>query len=230
MRLASDPDAAFDELDALLRSDPPLAARLMSVANSVGFRRGAAVTNTRAAIGRLGLVRTRDLLFQAVHASSSVGLKRHQAEVQASVRRSVRCAAVAEVAGRHLQLSVDGAYLVGLLHDIGETRIYRLLESIDVPSPEVAADLVARYHEHAGRELATAWQLPDAIIAACGRHHEATADTLSARLAHATDLVVDAFEAGDAVELARCLGATPEAADALLRDAADAICREEKSA
>jgi HDOD domain len=64
-------------------------------------------------------------------------------------------------------------YLCGLLHDIGEARIYRILanykEAID---PALVEDLVVRYHRRAGAELAIAWGLPEPIIEACARHHD----------------------------------------------------------
>lgn len=223
MRLASDPDAPFDELDGLLRRDPPLAARLLSVANTASFRRGAAITTTRSAIGRLGLTRTRDLLFQAVYASSSAGLSRYQGEVAMSVQRSVRCATIAELVSRHLSLRIEGAYLIGLLHDIGESRIYRLLESVEVPSDDEATRLVARYHELAGRELAVAWQLPETIASACGAHHDGAAAEVGVRLAFATDVVVCALGAPDTAELEHALGLAPADARELQQAAADEI-------
>lgn len=223
MKLASDPDAPFDELDGLLRGDPPLAARLISVANSVAYRRGPSITNTRAAIGRLGLVRTRDLLFQTVYAASSMGVQRHQREVQASVARSVRCAAVAELLVTRLAIPAEGAYLTGLLHDIGETRVYRLLESVDLPSRDDAAPLVARYHERAGRELAIAWQLPDGIAAACGAHHDVTLPGPHERLAHATDVVVDHLGSHDVTDMAAALGVGVDEAEDIQRAAIEAV-------
>ena len=75
LRLANDPDARIDELARLVDTDPPIAARFMSVANSAGYWRGLLTASTQSAIVRLGLANTRDLLFQVVYAASASGLR-----------------------------------------------------------------------------------------------------------------------------------------------------------
>jgi hypothetical protein len=50
LRLASDQDASIVELAHLVDGDPPIAARFLSVANSVAYYRGWAAASTQAAI------------------------------------------------------------------------------------------------------------------------------------------------------------------------------------
>jgi HD-like signal output (HDOD) protein len=173
IRFANDPNSDLRKLAELVEADPPIAARLLAVANSVIYSRAVRVSSTRLAIIRLGLEGTRDLLFQVVYASSTVGLARYQDLVARSFRRSVLCGIAARLVSDKMRYRFEYDYLCGLLHDIGEARIYRILanykETID---PAVIEDLVVRYHRRAGAELAIAWGLPEPIIEACARHHD----------------------------------------------------------
>jgi putative nucleotidyltransferase with HDIG domain len=200
LRLANDPDARITQLASLVDTDPPIAARFMSVANSVIYFRGWVTSSTQSAIVRLGLGSTRDLLFQVVYANTSGGLKKYHGAVQASFRRSVLAAHAARVSSRELSIVAEYDYMSGLLHDIGEARIYRILDDLKVlAEPELVARLVRKYHESAGAEVAMAWKLPTEIVDACAAHHDpAAAANPHVRLVMVADCVVAALEAEDA--------------------------------
>jgi putative nucleotidyltransferase with HDIG domain len=197
IRLANDPDARITDLAGLVDTDPPIAARFMSVANSVIYFRGWVTSSTQSAIVRLGLASTRDLLFQVVYASTSGGLKKYHTAVQASFRRSVMAAHAARVISRELSIGSEYDYMSGLLHDIGESRIYRILDGLKAPStPALVEALVNKYHESAGAEVAMAWKLPTEIVDACAAHHDPTAaSTPHVRLVMIADCIVNALEA-----------------------------------
>jgi putative nucleotidyltransferase with HDIG domain len=217
LRLASDPDARVHELAELVDTDPPIAARFLSVANSALYFRGSATASTQAAIVRLGLASTRDLLFQVVYGASANGLKRHQTAVQKSFQRSVRCALAARIAAQELGKSTSYDYMLGLLHDIGEARVYRILADIPgaQPTSEIES-LVHRYHTTAGAEVAMAWRLPTEIVDACAAHHDpSAAGTPHVRLAMIADAVADAAGKNDGARLV-LLGFSEPAAAALL--------------
>jgi putative nucleotidyltransferase with HDIG domain len=199
IRLANDPDARITDLASLVDTDPPIAARFMSVANSVIYFRGWVTSSTQSAIVRLGLASTRDLLFQVVYASTSGGLKRYQAAVQASFRRSVIAAHAARLISRELSIPSEYDYMSGLLHDIGEARIYRILDGVKLAAdPVLVKSLVRKYHESAGAEVAMAWKLPTEIVDACAAHHDpAAAATPHVRLVMIADCVVAALDCED---------------------------------
>jgi len=197
IRLANDPDARITELASLVDTDPPIAARFMSVANSVIYFRGWVTSSTQSAIVRLGLASTRDLLFQVVYATNAGGLKKYQSAVQASFRRSVLAAHAARVISRELSIGTEYDYMSGLLHDIGESRIYRILDGVKLPStPAQVAELVQKYHESAGAEIAMAWKLPTEIVDACAAHHDhSAAANPHVRLVMLADCLVAALDA-----------------------------------
>jgi putative nucleotidyltransferase with HDIG domain len=199
LRLANDPDARIHDLAELVDTDPPIAARFMSVANSAANWRGLLTSSTQSAIVRLGLANTRDLLFQVVYAASAGGLKRYQVQVQKSFKRSVLAAVAARMAARELSIESEYDYMSGLLHDIGEARIYRILDGFPnrVTDTKLVNDLVQRYHTAAGAEVAMAWKLPTEIVDACAAHHDLQAAFVPhVRLVMIADAVVDALDAG----------------------------------
>lgn len=205
IRFANDPNSDLRKLAELVEGDPPIAARLLAVANSVIYTRAVRVSSTRLAIIRLGLEGTRDLLFQVVYASSTTGLPRYQDLVAKSFRRSVLCGIAARMVSDKMRYRFEYDYLCGLLHDIGEARIYRIIahykEAID---PSVLEDLVVRYHRRAGAELAISWGLPEPIIEACAHHHDDPAKATNlVKMVMMADILVGILERRQAADTVR---------------------------
>lgn len=193
LQLVNNPDTNMAEFARLVEKDPPIAARFLSVANSALYSRGRKVTSLEEAVMRLGLYACRDLLMQVVYASTLSGLKKFQTEVQSSFQRSVSSGLTCRAICATLDIRFREAYLCGLLHDIGESRVYRILSDVSEPAtPEEAGALVQRYHERAGVELAELWKLPAEIQEVCRAHHatgEAPSDPV--RIVRIADLLIE---------------------------------------
>ena len=196
LEIANNADSTVREFSELIMKDPPIAARFLATANSALYSRGQTIRSVHDAVARIGLAASRDLVFQVVYASTMTGLKHFQTEVQASFRRSVLCGVLCRVAAPLLGLELPDAYLCGLLHDIGESRVYRILdEAKSVPGAEEAAQLVSKYHPRAGAELAMRWALPDDIVQVCRRHEDSEVpSTDRLRLVRLADLLVSRVE------------------------------------
>jgi HD-like signal output (HDOD) protein len=172
-----------------------LAARFLGAASAPDVSRSEPLTTIRAAVSELGLLRARDLLDQIGYAAASGMPTRHADEIEASFRRSVRCAQAAQAIALRIGACADGAYLIGLLHDLGEARVLRALgECTEAPpGPRELRRLVGRWHEPAGAQLASSWRLPAAVVATCTRHHgDPEGASPEQLLAMASDAVVDA--------------------------------------
>lgn len=193
LELVNNPDTNMSEFARLVEKDPPIAARFLSVANSALYSRGRKVTSLDEAVMRLGLYACRDLLMQVVYASTLSGLKRFQTEVQASFQRSVHSGLICRAVCSTLDLRFREAYLCGLLHDIGESRVYRIISELSEPATsEVAAELVHQYHQRAGVELAELWKLPTEIQEVCQSHHTpGEAQSEAIRIVRIADLLID---------------------------------------
>ena len=137
--------------------------------------------------------------------------------MQQSFQRSVRCAIAARLVAQELGRATSYDYMLGLLHDIGEARVYRILADIAGPQPtNEVQKLVHRYHSAAGAEVAMAWRLPTEIVDACAAHHDpAAVTTPHVHLAMLADTLVDSLPSGDPTRLA-ALGLSPATAGVLL--------------
>ncbi|HXN33428.1 MAG TPA: HDOD domain-containing protein, partial [Polyangiaceae bacterium] len=175
LRLARTPGLDFAEVERVAASDPPLSARVVSVANSALYARAGMprIASVRRAAVRLGTQATRDVLFQVAYASMFVDAPRFRDLVEATFQHGVRAARCARLLAREQGLDADIAFLSGLLHDIGRARCWKLLAkqrgTIDLAS---AATAVEGLHAVAGAELASAWHLPEEVVEACRWHHE----------------------------------------------------------
>ncbi|MFO0672559.1 MAG: diguanylate cyclase [Polyangiaceae bacterium] len=202
MRLAEDPRTDIARIAKLVDRDPPLAARFVAIAGSALYSRGVKPTSTQAAFVRIGLAAARDLLLQAVYERTNQELPMFRAEVARSFERSVRTGIAARLVASELRMGYESAYLCGLLHDIGESRVYRILAQMPLALelPDFTEELVARHHQRAGADVARAWHLSSEIVEVCGNHHGATnAGTPTAvRIVMAADALVRLCDEGAA--------------------------------
>lgn len=204
--LANDPDTSIAQFAALVATDPPIAARFLATANSALYSRGRRIQSVHDAVARVGIAGARDLVLQVVYAATLGGLKRFQDEVRRSFRRSVLSAHLCRLVVAELHVPCRDPYLCGLLHDIGESRVYRILSELSPAADESeVVDLVDRYHAHAGGELADKWKLPDEIALVCRRHTDRRApETEELKVVRIADLLTTAIQgdlAGSRAEL-----------------------------
>ncbi len=128
----------ISDVARIVMADPPLAGRLMQVANSPMYRGRAEITTCQAAISRMGLQTTRDLVIgcslQQMFQSESALLQRVMREAW---QQSTHLAALCAVIARHGHaLDEDRAMLAGLVYGIGVLPIIHYAEHY----PELAED------------------------------------------------------------------------------------------
>jgi putative nucleotidyltransferase with HDIG domain len=175
LRLARTPNLDFDELARVAAGDPPLAARVISVANSSAYSRAGMprVAAVKQAAARLGTQATRDVLYQVAYASMFVDAARYKDPIEATFQHGVRVAQVSRLLAAERGLEPDVAFLAGLLHDIGRARSWKLLGSFGENAPVATlTPLVDEVHAPAGAELAQAWHLPEEVVDVCRWHHD----------------------------------------------------------
>lgn len=115
----------------IVQVDPALTARLIQVANSPLHRGQTHIDNCRAAITRLGLTVTRNLVvsftLHSIFRTRAAVLRKRMSELW---RHSSRVAALSYVlASKTPGFDPDRALLAGLVHDIGELPILNHLEA-----------------------------------------------------------------------------------------------------
>ncbi len=172
---------ATDEIVALVRSDPPLALRLMRLANS--SLAGGVITDTiPEAILRVGSRGVANIILAlsvvqvfVPHTRGQRNLWIHSIQTASAARR---LAALRPDMG----LGMEECFLAGLLHDIGRFLIFEnlpqemaQLDEADVANPLelVAAELQVCGFDHAtlGYEVCRRWNLPESVSEMIRVHH-----------------------------------------------------------
>lgn len=174
-------DTSLLELCNLIRSDPAFSTAILKIANSplVAFSRN--ITSVLQASMLLGFQRLRGVVM-------TIGLKAYLRDsfsplLQSCWRHSVACAMIAERTAKLSGADKDVAYTAGIMHDIGRIALATTMPLSYARVVETGADqphdlLHAEWescgidHCQAGRELVTAWNLPDAFLEITSSHHE----------------------------------------------------------
>lgn len=195
LRLVRNPRVRTDELLAVVEQDPPLAARILAVANSSYYARGTSISGLRHAVVRLGLHALRDVIYMAVYANTVFDAPGLVDVVRATFDHSVVVARFAQRLAPNVGVDHETAFLAGLLHDVGRARCIKVLAKLPQARGRPRAELeeiADRLHEPAGAALATAWNLPPEVVEACAHHH-APVTTVGALIC-AADLLSHAIE------------------------------------
>jgi len=187
----SQDNVAFREVADVIRTDAPLSADLLRLANSALSGRRFPVTGVLHALAMLGLDRIRSLIT-TVALRNLIGPPGGTPALERCWRHNLACAFVAEEVARKTDLDHDFGYTAGLLHDIGRlsmmsawrTRYAALLDSAkteDLLSLERKEFGIP--HTRAGFALAQNWRLPAVFGEIADRHHDPAAEGASDVLA-----------------------------------------------
>jgi two-component system, cell cycle response regulator len=191
LRMAQSPNVNIGALASLVEQDPLLTARFLAIANSVLYYRGFRTASTRDAVMRMGLSEARDILGNI---ASSTALPQYNDVLSQLSERATLSGRLAQAVVRELRLPYEPAYLCGLLHNLGEARVLRILAGLPAPPEGLDAvlELVERYHTQAGAQLAEKWNLHSDIVQACALHHdERHRESRPVRIAMASDALAD---------------------------------------
>lgn len=236
-----DPESSAEDVAGIITTDPPIAAKVLSVANSAAYGFAHRIDNVRLAVSLLGLRELYSIVLSAAI------INRYETSRRFDYRRfwthSAACAAackvVAQASGHGRLSSVPTA---GLLHDLGMMALLEVAPDLyakvglDIKGDavvEAEEKVIGISHGEAGYELAEHWGFPPDLAEAIRFHHRpefaSTAVQLVAIVA-AGDLLLDLAEGGraPAPELfygheskLLPLGLTPEDGATLLKEFAE---------
>ena len=126
-RLLADENTDAEKVVRLLGTEPALAARILSMANSAALNPSAQrITDLRAAVTRMGfdMLRSAAVSFAMAQVKAAEQYRAIEKPMNRLWRRSVEVASLCRViARRHRELSADAALLAGLLHGVGKLYI-----------------------------------------------------------------------------------------------------------
>jgi len=179
-------DVSVGDVEAIIRRDPVIAAKVVSSANAAAYASHTPTTSIRGALMRLGLLRIRRL---AVLISLYNAVPGREAFQEAFWRHSLAVAHAVEVVAREVAASKPGigvnpdmVFLSGLMHDIGllvlashypkqYTAVGALAGDRGIPLWEAEVELLGVDHGEIGACLIEHWALPSEIAQAARYHH-----------------------------------------------------------
>ena len=181
-----DPEGNTETLAGLIRHDPVIAARVLSLANlaTAGTRRQAASSDIFTAVSLIGMSRVREMAL-LVGVSGYIGDIAPTGMVASFWQHSVAVGVCSDELARHTSgaASAAAALIAGLLHDIGQLWLHRLrAESFsaawthalahDTGIEQAERERFGADHSIIGAWLAEHWALPANIVAAIRYHHD----------------------------------------------------------
>jgi putative nucleotidyltransferase with HDIG domain len=177
-RISQQPKASYNDVLKIVEIDPGLTAQFLRLANSSVYQRGEPTTNLRTALMRLGMVETckTGMLISIVHSLKSVEMCEDPFQFWV---HSLLTARISARFAEKYKVTVEHAYLAGLLHDIGAIFLehyfpeeFRQLEQSDeelmYESEKIIFDT---NHAELGYALVSTWGVDDTIARAIYFHH-----------------------------------------------------------
>jgi HD-like signal output (HDOD) protein len=169
-KAVDDPDCSLDHLAKLIQAEPLLAARVVSIANSVTYNRsGRAIADVRNAASRIGFKAIR-ALATAVVVRQMEDMPRDAAHRQLAIRlweHTTQVASLAYViAKRVTHQDPDTAFFAGIVHEVG--GFYLISRAGDFPGL-LADDLPGwegHYEAKIGRAVLAVLGVPEAVVTA----------------------------------------------------------------
>lgn len=166
-RAATDPEIDIPSLSRVAETDPAFCGYLIQISNSPLYRGAAEIQKVPLAIGRLGLLNTRNIaMTYAVRALFAFNKKNIASWLKRVWYNSTYTAAVASVIVEHLDnkmFDLDEAILGGLLQDIGCLPLIdkagKYPELID--DEEAMLFLFKRYAANIGTAIIRQWGLSE---------------------------------------------------------------------
>jgi HD-like signal output (HDOD) protein len=200
------PNAHAADITQIVSNDTALSVKVLQLANSAFYRRGAPVTSIQAAISYAGLEMIKSLalsacIFSALDASPAV-VKRLQ-DLQGRSLRKAHFARMLLRESRH----ADETFTAALLLDIGQAvlalsapdkfeQMIELAQASGRSWHEVEPEVFGAAHPEVGAYLLGLWGLPLDLIEAVAYHHTPSrvqhAHTSMLAAVHVADAVVDA--------------------------------------
>lgn len=171
----SKPDFTVEELARIIQTEPTLIGSILTMANSVTFRRaGNETSDLKVAISRIGvgMVQTAATTFALRKLRESDDFKEVEHLLAPEWKRTAKTAATTYlVAQKTRALRPDEGLVVGLLHNIG--RIYLFSRAPDYPelfeTPEDRDEILSSWHANVAKAIVESWAIPSETIEAIAR-------------------------------------------------------------
>jgi HD-like signal output (HDOD) protein len=198
-RLIDSGSCHMAQLGREVERDPALATRLVGIANSPFYAGLGSVQSVSDAVTRIGLGETRNIVLAVMLRSKVFRVPGRQAEIDRLWQHCVGSSLAAQTIAAAASVDPDGAFIAGLLHDLGRVVLLSLSGEIERAAKGARLDAVtsqridALLHARLGAVTAESWRVAPPLVQAILHHHDparaAPADAALARVVRAADLL-----------------------------------------
>jgi HD-like signal output (HDOD) protein len=193
LRMLGGTKSSAGKIAAELAKDQVMSAAVLRLANSVLYGAAGRITDLRSAATRLGNMVLRTVAMQySLQSAVRANFTRDRTLTDIVWNGSLASATIMRGLAECLRVDVEEAYLIGLLHDIGNVLVLREVQDQQTflryrMALQPFEWLCYQHHEKLGRLVGEAWDLPDRARALAGDHHAAA--TLSDPLARERNMI-----------------------------------------
>ena len=177
------PKSTADYLANIISKDPSLSAKLLRIVNSPFYSLKSRVNSISRAVALVGVNELSTLALGISAINVFRDIPGELVDMRSFWTHSVAVGVLAKHLGnRFPEISGEGLFVAGLLHDIGRLVMFRRLPVISteaiiyaqsnlLPLVEAERDLLGFDHAGIGAELVKKWKLPRHIADSLGGHH-----------------------------------------------------------
>lgn len=198
--LTGQPNVTATDIERIAGTDPALAAKILTLANSSYYGLPRRLSSLREAVVFLGFKCVRNMAMAITTFNLFLGKSDDASLTRRAVwRHSLHAAQCARAvtamlpSAVHESFGTEEAFTGGLLHDIGkmaldsgQPTLYKSLDAVckarSLRFHEVECQVLPFGHALLGAALAQRWNLPPALCEAIAFHHTPRAATLNPRL------------------------------------------------
>lgn len=174
--LLDDPNSSIHDIASLIRLDPGISARVLQMANSVYYNKGARILSVDDAVTRVGYDSIYEVVSYAVASRVLIRpLTVYSIEAEDLWRQSVACALAADTIAATIGEDRNVAYTVGLLHCVGMVAINEwalshqpvlIFSHKGLPREYIESEraLLGFTQAEVGAELLESWDFPHLMV------------------------------------------------------------------
>ena len=205
IELSRNENADVDDIVQAIMTDPMLATRIMTLANSSAYAGGQTLQGLKPALMRIGSKAVQDMVFSESIRMKIFSVRAYRSILEESWKLSLGTAIACEAISRATGIEREGAFLIGLLHDTGKPVLVSAISELEKQNnglpigEDIVEILMSQLHEETGSYVLKDWGMPETVVSAAGGHHayQGAHATPAHRLVHAGNLICQHLGIGD---------------------------------
>ncbi len=177
INLCGDENCDAESLADLIQRDVSLAGHVLRISNSAAYAPTQPIVSLTQAVSRLGFSAMCGIAVGVAVQGKMFKVKGHEDRLKKVWSHCATAGAWAKEVARLRRRNVEGAFLCGLLHDIGKPIVLQSILDLtrtqaEKATPEEIEGLMHEFHGRVGAQMLETWGMPSWMSAAVEHHHD----------------------------------------------------------